>query len=45
MDVFDYIDFDLSAGKGRKIVTLLNGNQAEYMQTLKEGDSIEIRWE
>ncbi len=45
VDVFDYIDFDLSAGKGRKIVTLLNGNQAEYMQTLKEGDSIEIRWE
>jgi len=44
VDVFDYIDFDLSAGGGRKINTLVNGKPAEYMQKLNEGDSVEIYW-
>lgn len=46
VDIFDYIDFDLSASarKGRAIVTLLNGRPAEYMETLNEGDHIEIYW-
>lgn len=46
VDIFDYIDFDLSASarKGRAIVTLLNGRPAEYMEPLNEGDHIEIYW-
>lgn len=44
VDVFDYIDFDLTASAGRGIVTLLNGRAAEYMETLSDGDVIEIYW-
>lgn len=45
VDVFSFIDFDLNAGGGRSIVTNLNGRKAEYMEPLKEGDSIELYWE
>ena len=46
VDVFDYIDFDLgsAASAGRSIVTNLNGRPAQYMETLTEGDVIEIYW-
>ena len=44
VEVFDHIDFDLTQGKGRNIVTLLNGRPAEYMEELNEGDVIEIYW-
>ena len=44
VDVFDYIDFDLSAPKGAAVVTLLNGRAAKYMETLQNGDNIEIYW-
>lgn len=45
VDVFDYINFDLREAGGRNIVTLLNGRQAQYMESLKEGDVIDIYWE
>ncbi|MBR4085101.1 MAG: rod shape-determining protein [Lachnospiraceae bacterium] len=45
VDVFDYIQFDLRESGGRNIVTLLNGRQAQYMETIKEGDIIDIYWE
>ena len=44
VDVFDYIDFDLSRPKGCGIVTTLNKQPAQYMETLKHGDVIEIYW-
>ncbi len=44
VDVFDHIDFDLSAGGGRPIVTKLNGANAQYMERLKHGDQIEVYW-
>ena len=44
VDIFDYIDFDLSQSKGRSIVTQLNGNTPDYMQQLREGDRIEVYW-
>lgn len=44
VDVFDYINFDLSRSAGRTIVTTLNGRPAEYMETLNDGDIIEIYW-
>lgn len=45
VDVFSFIDFDLSTPAGRSIVTLLNGRNAEYMEPLKSGDVIDIYWE
>ncbi len=45
VDLFDFIDFDLSASNGRSIVTKVNGNTAAYMQKLNGGDAIEIYWE
>jgi len=44
IDVFDYIDFDLSDSRGRAIVTKVNDKNAFYTQTLHEGDEIVIRW-
>lgn len=44
VEVFDYIDFDLTKSNGRSIVTNLNGRPAEYMEELHEGDVIEIYW-
>ena len=45
IDVFDYIDFDLSDSRGRAIITKVNDKNAFYTQTLDEGDEIIIRWE
>jgi cell division ATPase FtsA len=44
VDIFDYYDFDLSKSQGKAIVTMLNGRSAEYMETLKSGDQIDIYW-
>lgn len=45
VDIFDFIDFDLKDSRGRTIVTLLNGRNADYMEGISDGDSIEIYWE
>jgi len=45
VDVFDNIDFDLSRPKGKSIVTTLNGRAAQYMETIVDGDVIEIYWQ
>ena len=44
VDVFDKIDFDLTRPKGKNIVTSLNGKPAQYMETLHDGDVIDIYW-
>ena len=44
VDVFEYIDFDLSKPEGSGIVTNLNGRGAQYMENIKSGDMIEIYW-
>ena len=44
VDVFDYIEFDLTPVNGRSIVTQLNGRPAEFMENLKDGDVIDIYW-
>lgn len=44
VDVFEYIDFDLSKPEGSGIVTNLNGRGAQYMENIKSGDNIEIYW-
>ena len=45
VDVFDQIHFDLSMQKGRSIITKLNGRPAQYMEPLRDGDTIEIYWQ
>lgn len=44
VDIFDYIDFDLSDSRGRAIVTRVNGENTGYMQPLYSGDEVEIYW-
>lgn len=44
VDVFDYIDFDLSKPQGKGIVTLVNNQKVQYMDQIHEGDTIDIHW-
>ncbi|MGN0414927.1 MAG: cell division protein FtsA [Agathobacter sp.] len=44
VDIFDRITFDLTAGRGRAIATLVNGKNAEFSQELHDGDRIELYW-
>ncbi|MBQ7581493.1 MAG: cell division protein FtsA, partial [Lachnospiraceae bacterium] len=44
VDVFDYIDFDLSKPQGKGVETLLNGKKAQYTERLKTGDTLKIYW-
>lgn len=44
VDIFDYINFDLSAGKGRAIATTVNQKEASYTQVLSGGDQIQVYW-
>ena len=44
VDIFDAIDFDLTKPNGRSIVTTLNGKTPDYMQSIHEGDKIEVYW-
>lgn len=44
VDIFDYINFDTTRMRGKGIVTLVNGNNAQYTQELKNGDKIEVFW-
>jgi cell division protein FtsA len=44
VDIFKYIDFDLSKPRGI-IVLKLNGGKADYTQRLKDGDVLEIYWD
>lgn len=44
VDIFDYIDFDLSTLRG-KLILKVNERDAEYLEELSDGDSIKIYWE
>ncbi|WDV47052.1 cell division FtsA domain-containing protein [Clostridiaceae bacterium M8S5] len=44
VDIFDYIDIDLTKPKGKLVLTV-NGEKADYYQTLLEGDKIKAYWE
>lgn len=44
VDVFNFIDFDLSKPRGSAVVTIHNGQNANYMDALSEGDRLEIFW-
>lgn len=44
VDIFDYINFDLTKQHGKGIVTTVNGRMAQYMEPLYDGDVIEVYW-
>ncbi|MCB2292457.1 rod shape-determining protein [Clostridium algoriphilum] len=44
VDIFDYVEFDLSISKGN-LVLMLNKSKASYYQPLNDKDVIEIYWE
>jgi cell division protein FtsA len=44
IDIFDYINFDLTIAKG-SLVLLLNGDKAGYYDVLSPGDEVKIYWE
>ena len=41
---FELYNFDLTKVKGKGLVTNKNGIQAQYMETLNQGDVIELYW-
>lgn len=43
VDVFNFIEFDLSKPQG-SIVTQVNGHDANYMEEIQNGDTIQIYW-
>lgn len=45
VDIFDYIDFDLTTVQGQTLITNVNGKKAEYMEPLYDGAVIEVYWE
>ena len=44
VDVFEFIDFDLSRPQGHAVVTTLNGRAAIFNEQINSGDVIEIYW-
>ncbi len=44
VDIFDRITFDLNAGRGRAIATMLNGREAQFTESLRDGDKVELYW-
>ncbi|MFT3983679.1 MAG: cell division FtsA domain-containing protein [Lachnospiraceae bacterium] len=44
VDIFDYIEFDLSKPQGAAVVTELNGRKAQYTEYLSQGDQLKIYW-
>lgn len=44
VDIFDYVEFDLSKSKGNLVLTI-NGDKASYYGALNNGDIIQIYWD
>lgn len=45
VDIFDFYAFDLTKPEGRNLVFTLNGVSSDYMESLNDGDVIELYWE
>lgn len=44
VDVFNVYPFDLSAARGRAVVTKVNGKDAQFAEPLQDGDKVELYW-
>ncbi|MBO5426630.1 MAG: rod shape-determining protein [Lachnospiraceae bacterium] len=45
VDIFDFYPFDLSTIRGKRLVTNVNQQHAEYIQPIFDGDIIDLYWE
>lgn len=45
VDIFDFYPFDLSSVRGSRLITNINGQHAEYIASLQDGDTVDIYWE
>lgn len=45
VDIFDFYPFDLSSVRGKRLITNINGQHAEFIAFLQDGDTIDIYWE
>ena len=45
VDIFDYIDFNLSKPEGKTVATIVNGEKGLFAQQLNPYDRLEIYWE
>ena len=44
LDLFNYVDIDPKNPKGRHYIARLNGKEASYLEELRDGDIVELRW-
>ena len=44
VDIFEMIDFDRTTAQGTELVTTKNGAKSEYLDTINDGDVIEVYW-
>lgn len=44
-DIFNLIDFDPQAGKGKNIITTINGEKCGYADVLNPSDDVVVRWD
>lgn len=45
VDIFDFYPFDLTSVRGTRLITNVNGQHAEFIAPLRDGDAIDIYWE
>ncbi len=45
VDIFDFYDFDLSKLRGKRLITKIDGHDAEFVEQLHEGVIVDIYWE
>lgn len=45
VDIFDYIAFDRTKVGGNLLVTNVNGERADFLSKLSEGDVVDVYWE
>jgi len=44
VDILDFYPFDTSKSGGKEVVMTINGNRATFMDSIKDGDIIELYW-
>lgn len=45
VDIFDFYPFDTSKAGGTYLITKINGERCEFVDSIRDGDLIEIYWE
>ena len=44
VNILDYINFDIAEGNGRDLIMTLNGEKAEFITPVEDGDTAELKW-